>query len=1291
VIPDATVKLINPATGAVREMKTASDGTYVLAQLAPTTYDLEISAEGFATSVRQVRVAVATSQTADVTLEVGTVEEVVQVEAEAALQKLDASMGLPYSSTEIGSLPMLDRNPAGLLSLQTGVAFIPSTTIDSGLTTGDPDDDGRSGSVAGARSDQTNITLDGVDVNDAVYGYAFASVLRSTLDSLQEFRVTTNNYNADLGRSSAAQVSLVTKSGTNDVHGSAYWVHRNEAFGANDFFLNASGQEKPKLRRHVFGASLGGPLVKDRFFLFGNFEQLRESKSDSVQRDIPSETFRDGVMIYQCQDLAGHPACPTTATSVTGLSGTVYPVEAGFYGLSQAEAAGIDPLGIGVSLAAVDYFRSYPTPNDAGTFDTINIRGFRFGSPVKNTFSTFILKADMNLDTEGKHILYWRGNYQDDTFNNPPQFPGQPPRQNLLSANKGFAAGYTAIFSPNFVNKATFGLTRVQESFGGLQTQDYVDFRFLAEAEAFMTDSFGRRFPVWHFRDDASWVKGSHTLTFGADVRILRNSSFTNENSFNGFSTNPSWLPGVGRAVTPGRSQCSVPGCTAVPAVASGFRSAFRDSFVNLLGLVTQATGAYNLTPDGTQLPSGAFLRRKWATDEYEFYLQDQWRVTPTFTLTYGVRYMVASPPRELNGLQVNPVFESGNLTGLGDWFELRGNGMRQGIPASDAPAVGFGLSGPANNGPNFFEWDKNNWSPRLAIAWAPRELGWFSGEGKLVLRAGYGLVYDRFGNAMVDTYDRNGDFGLSSQLTSTFAGCDEGAGAAPLGVCPRFTGTFDTAAAIAAILPTPPCTGFPCFFPGADPTGSGALGSFAITSALDSNIETPYAHAITFSMARELPWNVTVEGSFVGRYGHGLLIQRDAAMPLDLCDPASGRCYFEVVEEMVGMLSDGVPTSAITTSDFGGYWENLFPGFVNDIIFGYAGSGLSSTQIAYEELAFDHPDTTVLPWLIDIIGAPGYLNCTSRPDISGPEGQALDGLGDCPFAFFDDQFAALSIWSTIAQSRYNAFQLSVRKRLSQGVSFKLNYTFSKSLDHSSTPERQGNYGGSAGGFGGYTGFLVNSWDPNSYFSFSDFDIRHQINTNWYVELPFGRGRAFGSDVSGWANHFIGGWAFSGLVRYNTGLPANVINDRVWPTNWNVQGNAHCIAAGADQFGISHGPCPATQTVHNTAGDRGPNMFADPDTSIEQFRFSLPGEVGNRNILRGDDYFNVDFGLRKSFDMPWEGHALEFSWEVFNVTNSVFFDAWSAQLDIGNSPSFGNYTAIVGGSRLMQFGLRYEF
>src|SRR3712207_5483010 len=216
-------------------------------------------------AVPEVGALVDTTVEQNVKLEVGEVTEVVTVTdvLQAPLNTTDATIGNAFERRRIEQLPLNARNVVGLLSLQPGVT--------------------RTGYVNGGRSDQANVILDGVDNNeqqrglDVVTDEAFASVLRSTPDSLQEFRVITTNANAEQGRSSGAQVSLVTKSGTNELHGSLYHFHRNTVTTANDFFNNRAGVPRPQLLRNIFGGSIGGPIVRDRAFFFGTYEVFREA------------------------------------------------------------------------------------------------------------------------------------------------------------------------------------------------------------------------------------------------------------------------------------------------------------------------------------------------------------------------------------------------------------------------------------------------------------------------------------------------------------------------------------------------------------------------------------------------------------------------------------------------------------------------------------------------------------------------------------------------------------------------------------------------------------------------------------------------------------------------------------------------------------------------------------------------------------------------------------------------------------------------------------------------------
>ena len=270
-VPGATVTLINQAQNTQRATTTSSDGAYTFTSVAPGTYSVDVEAAGFKkTSVKDVQALVDKATTIPVQLEVGDVSAVVQVSAggiDNIVNTQDASLGNNFVAQQISQLPLEGRNVADLLSLQPAV------------TPG--------GYVAGGRSDQANITLDGVDVNNQQEGTAFTPVLRVTPDSIEEFRVTTLNPDATKGRSAGAQISLITKSGTNEFHGNLFEYHRNDEFNANEWFNNATGIPRPKLIRNLFGGSLGGPVIKDRLFFFYNYEGMREAKSDPRTRLVP--------------------------------------------------------------------------------------------------------------------------------------------------------------------------------------------------------------------------------------------------------------------------------------------------------------------------------------------------------------------------------------------------------------------------------------------------------------------------------------------------------------------------------------------------------------------------------------------------------------------------------------------------------------------------------------------------------------------------------------------------------------------------------------------------------------------------------------------------------------------------------------------------------------------------------------------------------------------------------------------------------------------------------------------
>src|SRR3954469_4773887 len=402
VLPGATVRIVSPATGFKRDTSSGQDGFYQFLQLPPGTYNVSADAPNVGkVDVKDVRLLVNQPTTLDLTVKLAGATTTVEVRGEApTVNTQDATIGHAFNTQQIMSLPFEGRNAVEILSLQPGVVFtnpISGTGVDASF-------DSRNGSVNGARGDQTNITIDGLDNNDPNNGNAFSGALRTTLDSIQEFRVTTTNANAEVGRSSGAQVVLVTKSGTNNLHGSLYEDNRSDIGEANDWFNKQSQVSQglpnrpPKLIRNVFGGSVGGPIVKDRFFGFFTYEGERRAESLQVTRVVPSDDLRNGIIHY----------IGTGGNVVTLNPGQIASMDTGCTGARTC------PWGPGVNPNALAVLQSYPHPNTDAVGDTLNFRGFTFSAPAPQRQISFIGKLDLYLDHFVNLIIFVRGNLQGD-------------------------------------------------------------------------------------------------------------------------------------------------------------------------------------------------------------------------------------------------------------------------------------------------------------------------------------------------------------------------------------------------------------------------------------------------------------------------------------------------------------------------------------------------------------------------------------------------------------------------------------------------------------------------------------------------------------------------------------------------------------------------------------------------------------------------------------------------------------------------------------------------------------
>ena len=1190
-VPNAAVTLINDDTSAQRAVTTDPEGRYSFQQMQPGRYHLTAKAPGFNdVIINDVRLLVNSPATIPIVFEkVGTVATTVAVISEAIqVNTADASIGNAIGDKAITQLPFEARNVVGLLALQPGVTYL-----------GEPDpaqqNDFRSGTVNGGKSDQANVTLDGVDVNDQQNRSAFTSVLRVTLDSVQEFRTVTSNAGADSGRTSGAQITLVTKSGTNTFHGSAYEYLRNTATSANDFFANQAGLNRAKLNRNVYGVSLGGPIKKNRLFYFVNYEGRKDrSETLSAARIVPTADFRNGIFTYTKKD---------------GSIGKLTP----------DEVKALDPLGIGEDPAALAVFKTYPLPNSSAAGDSLNTSGFIFNGATPLDWNTYIAKFDYAIDGNGKHTIFWRGNLQNDRYaNGLPQFPGDPPSSVFLNNSKGYAIGYTALLRPNLISNFHFGFTRQGVENTGIQNTAYARFRDITDRNR-RTQGLIRKIPVYNISEDLSWIKGAHNVTAGGVVRVIRNDRLDQQNSFSDALANSSGLLGSGGEFV---------------AADAANTLAYKRQFTNILGILTQLNRQANYDLEGNLLPEGSAIQRKFAQEEYELYAQDNWKATRSLTVTAGLRVSLLPAVYESQGYQTSPSMS------LEDWFNLRGSLAAQGKPQSLAPKVSFDLASKTGRGLYPFHHD---FAPRLALAYAPgADSGLskllFGGPNRTSIRAGFGMYYDAFGQSVIRNYDATA-LGFSSNITNPLNASSK--------TYPRFTGItslpydspfFPQAAAKST---------FPQTYPDA----------FAITNTLDDQLKAPYSMSLDFSIQRELGHGFMVQGAYIGRLSRRSLIKDDLAMPTNLVDPKSGMTYRQAAGQLTAMINNGVATANVAPIS---YFENLWPTA--------AGKGLTATQAIYNLYKAQGGDYTSGLYELDV---PGASLCCST-------------LG--PYALFNSQFGSVAAIRSRGTGSYHGMQWTLRKRFAAGVQFDFNYTFSKSIDLGSLPENYATQPGLTSNRVATT--IINSWFTNDMKAVSDYDVQHLFSALWVAELPFGRGKPIARNANAVLNQIIGGWSLNGVFRNSSGLPVGVTAGGIWPTNWEI-----------GSYAIQTGVVPAPQTTTNgpsptKSGKPGPNLFGDPATAMAAYGLPLAGDSGQRNGIRGDGYFGIDLGVGKRFnlytihDVP---HTLQFRAESFNVTNSVRFDPYDANLNILNPARFGQYISTLTKPRVFQFSLRYEF
>lgn len=1227
LVPGTKITITNGSNGQVLNAVADNAGSYLFAQIIPAKYTIVATAAGFGTQTKSAELLVNQPATVDFELTVQSNTITVDVSGTAqTLNTTDASLGNSADSAEIQALPSETRNIPDLLSLQPGVLYLPPPGYGAG--------DSRSGAVNGGRSDQGNVTIDGLDDNDQVNGIAFQGVLRQTQDSIEEFRVTTGDANADSGRSSGAQISMITKSGTNKFHGAAYEYNRPTITVANDWFnkqaelSNGQPNVPGKLIRNIFGGDLGGPVKRDKLFFFGNYEGARQAENQQVTTTSPFASYQAGSVTYLDQD--GNPQTLTPA-QVTQLDAACMVCNTSAY----SNPPGPNPN-------SLSYFNLMPAANGGVNGDGYNEGSYSFSSAAPIHLNTSIGRID--YIPSDKHRIFVHGNLQDDTTSYPEHFPGQAASRTLVDDSKGVIGGYTWSISSHLINDVRYGFIRQSFAFSGIGKGDYVDFRFLNSPTA-ETRSAITSVPVNNVVDDISWTKGNHNLQFGANWRLVHQNHSSDENSYNSATTNPYWLGGS--APDPCLLDNS---CATGNKVNSSFANSYQIALANMFGTVPQITDVFNYkltsATAGTALADGAALQRHFVANEFEWYAQDAWRIRPNLTITFGVRHSLLQTPYEANGQQVAPTVDTHS------WFLQRESAAEQGQIYE--PDLSFAPAGKFYNKSPYYPMEKHDLAPRFAVAWSPNP--------RTSIRVGAGIYYDHFGQALVNIFDQNGSFGMSSSISNP-AGIYQMEGQCASGCkhpgAPRFIDNH-TFPAINIGVSSASSISFPYLYP---------QNNFAITWGIDSKLKTPYSETFDLSFQREVAHGWSFEMAYVGRLGRHLLQQLDIAEPVNYKDPAGGGDYFTAGAQLSHAvdMNNGDPSKWANVQTIP-YFENVFP-FMASV-----GPGTTATQNIYAN-----------EW------APyrGQLGATTA--LSDIDFYCAYG---CPANwqshFWQDQFSSLYALSTIGMSYYDAGQFILRHPTSHGLTLDFSYTWSHSIDWGSDTERSTEFGGFSTNTGAFSE-LTNTWKPFQERGSSDFDTRHLITGDWVYSLPFGRGKALAGNSNHFVDAVIGGWQWSGIQRWTSGLPFSLF-DPGWSTDWQIE-----------SFGVPVGPVKLRRHFDQNGN---PQFFDNADAinndvyngghalpgqsgTAGNIRFSYPGEAGTRNPFRGDGIFDVDSGVTKSWAIREFG-SLKFAWETYNVTNTVRFDPAS----IGSGLTGGNLgvaSSTISVPRRMQFSLRYDF
>jgi len=1197
VLPGASIKIVDTRTNAEYFGKTSGDGSYRITDLPPGPgYSLTIKKDGFQTvSIANLYLPVAVTTTQDVRLQLGSIEQTVTVTATGSvtLDTTDTTIGNPIDMHAVSNLPNEYRDdPSNLLRLEVGVvsAQTPPGGPASGTGSIDPNLT-RDGAVAGARTDQNNIVVDGIDATNISNGFAFTTTAAIPVEAIQEFNTLVANPTPEYGGGSGAQTLITTKSGTNDYHGSVYEFNRNAATEADSFFNNLSEVPRTALVRNQFGANVGGPIWKNKAFFFFEYDGRRDAEAVPELDIVPMPHVKLGELAY-VNNSGGSTCSPEsrlTSADASTACVTIAPA---------LEVQGLDPCSnsafacssntpgfqaVGVDPALISLFKSrYPNPNDFSAGDGLNTAGYEFNAPTTLTENNYLSHEDFNINN--KNQLFVRFNFRN--LNGtlvPIAFPGDPETSPETIRDRAWVIGETWTASSNLVNRFTYGETRQNLSepilFNPAENLYLLTFDSGNVSNPYIRQtSFGITAPEPTFRDDITYIYGNHTFSFGGEWRpVVVEDGLTNDFNFiqqglGGNLTNlqPSLRPPDILEPSTMANPTSDPNGVAI--------ANWDSAFVGSAGTIFDLQSSFLFTHSGVLLPQGTNVVHDYRITNLAGYFNDAWKIRSDLTINLGVRYQYQGVPYEVHGLQAS-FFN----TSFRQIIDTRvANGLAGVFGPDVTPELTYSLSGNANHSPALYSPEYHDLSPRIGLAWNPSVtrgfLGRLLGDRKTVFRLGGALIYDQTVVNNIIFIEGQGDYTFGGSFAEDFGGF----GASPesnFATMPRFNSITSS-----PVAPTPPTYMTP------------VTPSAVFNYDIDNQFHTPYAITASFGIQRELPGGLQFEADYYGRFGRKLFVLSDAGQLVNFVDPASGQSLAAAFTYLEKQAQMGTAVGSIVPQNF---FEDIF------------GAGATAAI---------------------------YSNFESSLALGNTAGVAYELGGSVVNIGFTPQFVINALATNQGSSSYNALFTTLRKRLTHNLQFDFDYTYSHAIDNnSSVASVNGNYEP------GVTTLFCDATNPHVCRGNAEFDATNQITAYFVYDLPFGRGQAFGSNSGKLLNEAIGGWEISGIETWRTGLALTADSGVASTTS---------LASDAGEVFVGSKSALAT-SIHMEDGEV--QFYKDPAAAVAAYTPDLGLQVGTRDNLRGPHFSNFDVAVLKNFPLVGERYKLQFRADAYNAFNHTNF------------------------------------